>query len=355
MPRPSVEVVIDSVAYGGAGVGRVDGKVYFVPFTLPGERVLVRPVRSQKRFCEARLLNVLEASPLRKEAPCALFSVCGGCAYQHVGYASQLKWKKDQVADLFRRIARIEDPPMEDTVASPLEWAYRNRIRVHVRDGLVGFFKRDSSELVEVDRCLLAQDEVNTALAKLRRGRPPSGERTLSIRPGVRFFEQTNDGAAAALLHVVEESVGDGAETLVDAYSGAGFFARSLSGRFKNVIGIESHGPAVEAARREGGANERYICSDVAVALGDVLSGITRDAAVVLLDPPAIGLASRVVEMLVALPVQRIVYVSCDPATQARDVAALVKGGYQLVRIVPVDMFPQTADVEVVVLLELRG
>ncbi|MEY2600576.1 MAG: hypothetical protein RLZZ142_2835, partial [Verrucomicrobiota bacterium] len=317
-----VEVFVDSVAYGGAGVGRVDGKVYFVPFTIPGERVLARPVRDRKRFCEARLVSVVSASERRRVARCPVFGRCGGCAYQHVDYAVQLEWKRAQVAELFSRVARLPDAPVKPTVPSPEPWGYRNRIRVHVRGGCVGFFERDSRQVVEVEACVIAAEPVNAALARFRSERPEDGERTLSARPGVKFFEQTNDGAASALVGVVAEGMRGGRALLVDAYCGAGFFGRTFAPRFDRVVGIESHEGAVAAARRGATGKERYLAGDVGVLLGEVLEAARREAAVVLLDPPAAGVCARVVDLLVAMPVGELVYVSCDPGTQARDVKA---------------------------------
>jgi 23S rRNA (uracil1939-C5)-methyltransferase len=175
---------------------------------------------------------------------------------------------------------------------------------------------------------------------------------TLSNRKGVNFFEHTNDGAAEVLVGVVEGMFRFGQGTLVDAYSGAGFFGHRLAPRFDEVLGIETHEGAVASARKRAHANERYMCGDVGEHLGSVLQAVDRMKTSVLLDPPAIGVQARVTDILGALPVARIVYVSCDPATQARDIGALVKTGYRLKRVVPVDMFPQTADVEVVAELE---
>lgn len=336
-------------------MGRLDGKVFFIPFTIPGERVAATPVRVQKRFCEARLDRVIESSPLRCEARCPLFGECGGCAYQHVPYQVQLNWKRSQVEELFRRIAKLTDPPIQDTVPSPLEWGYRNRIRVHARAGRVGFFRRDSSKLVDVKQCPIASKSVNSALENLRSRKLKDGEYTVAQRTHVRFFEQTNDEAAEALARVVEELLpADSSGVLIDAYCGAGFFARRLSMRFSETVGIESHSAAVTAARANAGPNEKYICGDVALLLGDVLSANSEKTVCVLLDPPAEGLAPRVIEFLGAILVERLIYVSCDPATQARDVAHLIRAGYRLEKIIPVDMFPQTADVEVAALL-VRG
>jgi len=347
-PARRVTLQIESIAYGGAGVGRYDGKVYFVPFTVPEERVTVEVVREQKRFCEARLISLEASSSDRIEPRCRHFGVCGGCAYQHVPYNVQLRWKSEQVSELLQRVGRIVDPPVRPTVSSPEQWAYRNRIRVHSDGNRVGFYEKNAHEVVDVEACPLASAAVNDALAVLRNAHPRAGEYPLSARSDVRFFEQTNDGASTELLRLVDELIGEDGGALVDAYSGAGFFGRRLASRFEQVIGIEVHTGAVEAARRRAGTNERYLCGDVALLLGDVLAELPRSRTVVLLDPPAAGVAPRVLDLLTALPVAKVVYVSCDPATLARDIGGLSRGGYGLKSVTPLDMFPHTADVEVV-------
>lgn len=347
------ELTIDRISYGGAGIGRVDGKVVFVPFTIPGERVRVRILREKKNFAEAELIAVLLPSPERIAPKCAYFGRCGGCAYQHVDNATQLAWKTEQVRDLLQRVGRLPSPPVRAALASPLEWAFRNRIRVHSKDGRTGFFAKHRREIVDVKQCAIASPGVNEALARFRKGSRERSEVTLSTRREGNYFEQTNDAAAEVLAQLVEDMLGSGQGTLVDAYSGAGFFGHRLAPRFERVIGIESHEGAVSVARTRAHAHERYICGDVAVHLAEVLQDLDRAHSVVLLDPPAAGVAVRVTDLLGALRVGRIIYVSCDPATLARDVGALVRAGYRLEQVTPVDMFPQTADIEVVA--ELRS
>lgn len=346
-------LLIDSISYGGAGVGRLNGKVVFVPFTLPGERVEVRIVREKKNFAEAQLLGVVEPSPIRQKPGCAVFGRCGGCAYQHVDYATQLAWKTSQVVELLERVGRISNPPVLPALPSPEQWAFRNRIRVHTSGGNTGFYSKHGHQIVDVENCAIASAEVNAQLSQLRAKPPISGETSLAANRGARFFEQTNDGAAELLVGLVEKCAGAGGGTLVDAYCGAGFFGHRLAAKFENVLGIECHEGAVEKARRGAGPNERYICGDVATHLGSALSEADRTRTCVLLDPPAAGVVARVTDLLVAMPVQQLIYVSCDPATLARDIGVLVRGGYSLAKVTPVDMFPQTADIEVVA--ELGG
>lgn len=341
-----VELEIHDVAFGGSGVARHEGKVVFVPFTAPGDRIRARILRSRKNFAEAELIEITTPAPSRVTPPCPYFARCGGCAYQHMDYATQLKLKQAQVEQTLRRVGRIAEIPMEPIIPSPLEYGFRNRIRVHVQDRRVGFFAYRSHSLVPIARCEIAQPAVNESLHDLRRAGPRDGDYVVSARDRGEFFEQTNDGVAAELLKLVESWITPGQRILVDAYSGAGFFAHRLAGHFEQVIGIEENEHAVAHAQRRATEKERYIAGDVGVLLGDVLAGNDRDRMTVVLDPPSAGLAPRVVEYLQGSPVNEIIYVSCDPATMARDLAELTKN-YRLEAVRPLDMFPQTAEVEV--------
>jgi 23S rRNA (uracil1939-C5)-methyltransferase len=346
-----IELEIQDVAFGGAGVGRHVGKVYFVPFTAPGERVRVRVRKAKKKFAEAELLEVLNPSPERIAAPCPYFGRCGGCAYQHLPYERQLALKQAQVEQTLRRVGRLDSVPMDPIIPSALTYGFRNRIRVHVQDGQAGFFAQGSHALVPIERCIISKDEVNDALHRLRRTPVSDGDYTLSGPGRGPFFEQTNDDVAAKLLKLVESWMQPDSTLLVDAYCGAGFFAHHLATRFQQVIGIEENEHAIAHAKRRAGSNERYVAGDVAMLLGDVLFGHDPAKTTVIVDPPAAGLAPRVVEMLAARPPAELVYVSCDPATLARDLGVLSKR-LKIEAVRPLDMFPQTAEVEVAVRLK---
>jgi 23S rRNA (uracil1939-C5)-methyltransferase len=350
-----VNIEIEDVAYGGAGVGRAEGKVHFVAFTVPGERVVAEVYIERKRFSESRLQKVLEPSSERIKPRCEHFGVCGGCAYQHVPYAVQLRWKQEQVRSLFERIGGVKNPPVQEVVPSPNVWGYRNRIRLHASEGRVGFFSKYGRSIVEIRRCEIAQESLNQRLAALRGSAPQKGEILLDARGPKRFFEQTNDAAGEELVLLVERLLATKAGALVDAYCGAGFFGRRLSGHFSKVVGIESNQSAVQEAVRAAGPGERYVCGDVVFELKRALDLFVNEGVVLLLDPPASGLGRGVVELLGHRALRQVVYVSCDPATQARDVKAILEMGFRLETLVPLDMFPHTADVEVVAsLLPLR-
>ena len=358
---------IEEVAFGGRGVGRLpDGRVVFVPFVAAGESVRVEIVRVHRSYLEARLVAVEEPSPHRVQAPCPYYSRCGGCSYQHLDGAEQRDTKRAQVAGVLRRVGRFErTPEVRPTVASPQEYGYRNRITVHVREGTVGFFAHGvagtgKGSLVDIARCPIADNGVNEALARFR-ARPANrrreGNHTLraeSAGGAGEGFRQTNDGAAAELLSIVAALPDRAATHLLDAYCGAGFFAKSLRTRFERVVGVEWDARAVAVARRDAAPHEEYRHGDVAALLPGELSQLPSAASVLILDPPAEGLAEPARAAVAATPPAEVVYVSCNPATLARDLAAWAVT-YEILSVTPLDMFPQTAEIEVVAHLRRRS
>jgi len=235
---------------------------------------------------------------------------------------------------------------MRPIIAAPQPYGYRNRIRVHVVGGVTGFFAHDAHSLVDVEQCAIAAPVVNKALRDLRSANVAEGDYSLRAKGGGPYFEQTNPDVTRELLALVETTARRGQALLVDAYCGAGLFAKKLAAHFEKVIGIEENEHAIEKARRAAGPHEHYIHGDVSAHLGDLLA--THDAArtTVLLDPPATGLDARVTDILLAAAPAEILYVSCNPGTLARDLATLCRS-YALTAVTPLDMFPQTAEIEV--------
>lgn len=350
----AVEVQIHDVAFGGKGVARADGKVLFVPFTIEGERVSAKMTREKKQFGEAELIEVLEPSPHRAIPPCPYYGRCGGCSYQHINYEHQLVVKQRQVQQALRRIGRIEEPAIRAIVPSARSYEYRNRITVHAAEGVVGYFRRDAHRLIDVERCPIARPEVNEALRELRSRRPRDGHFTLRAHAGPRIFAQTNDDVAEALADLVASFVPSGQELLIDAYCGAGFFAKRLIGRFERTIGIEWDRFAVTAAQENAAANETYISGEVEAELPRQLAACNRDATCLIVDPPATGLPSAVRLALLDHPPRTLVYVSCNPATLARDLGELQQR-LAILSVTPLDMFPQTAEIECAVHLQSRS
>ena len=342
------------------GVGRESGKAIFVPYTIEGEFVSAEVVREKKQFAEAELVNVREPSPDRVQPQCQYFGRCGGCAYQHINYEHQLAIKWRQVRDALQRIGKLKDAPMRPIIPSPKQYGYRNRITVHAQEGVIGFFRRDSHQLIDIEQCPISTDEVNRALTELR-AQPyvRDGHYTLRASASSRVFSQTNDEVADALRGLVVNLVPPKQELLIDAYCGAGFFAKALLDKFERVIGIDWDKFAIAAAKQNATDKETYIASDVEEELASVsrndgflaVEGETRrlgsrHSLTLIVDPPATGLSADVRKTIVDLAPATLIYVSCNPPTFARDLRELQER-FALESVTPLDMFPQTAEIEV--------
>jgi 23S rRNA (uracil1939-C5)-methyltransferase len=393
-----IRISIESVAFGGDGVGRPGGVVTFVPLTVDGDEVLAEVTERRGRYARAALREILVPSPHRVAPACPHYGRCGGCSLQHIRYDHQLTLKGGHVAESFVRIGRFPDPPLLPAIPSPKTFSYRGRAEVHLRYGggrqpAAGFMERASHTLLDVERCLLLDDSVNDALSRLRRslakrrdGPARREERLLWSDPGralppradipaprrdrilrfvkglilsvpARGFFQANESLVDTLvdqvLSMAGPSVGD---TVLDAYCGSGLFSRFLAPRAGSVLGIEQDREAVACARENlrlaGFPGVRFEEGDVAERLRALLQGERRRIDVAVLDPPRTGCDREVLDALFELAPRRIVYVSCDPATQARDARFLADRGYRLAALQPLDMFPQTSHVEAVALLE---
>ena len=318
-----VDLRIEDVAFGGNGVGRDNGKAVFVPFTIDGETVSAQIVREKKKFAEAELLDLKESSPHRVIPECPYFGRCGGCAYQHIDYEHQLAIKWRQVRDILQRIGKLKDVPMRPIIPSPEQYGYRNRITVHAEHGVIGFFRRDSHRLIDIERCPISRDEVNRALAELRMQHVRDGHYTLRADIVPRIFSQTNDAIANALRDLIRQLVPLDQDLLIDAYCGAGFFAKGLLDKFQRIIGIDWDKFAIAAAQENATAKEKYVAGDVEVELGRALQARETTRAVVIVDPPATGLTPAVRKSIVDLAPATLIYVSCNPPTLARDLKEL--------------------------------
>ena len=328
-------------------MGRAEGKAVFIPFTIDGEAVSAEIVREKKQFAEAELVDLREPSPHRAQPQCPYFGRCGGCAYQHIDYEHQLAIKFRQVRDVLQRIGKLKDVPMRPIVPSALSYGYRNRITVHAEDGVVGFFRRDSHRLIDIEQCPISMDEVNRALADLRAHRVADGHYTLRAADGPRVFSQTNDAVANALRDLITKLIPDGQQLLIDAYCGAGFFAKALLDKFERVIGIDWDRFAIDTARQTATGKEIYVAGDIDVELRNALQQSAGNA-VLIVDPPATGLGAGARQAIVDLAPASVIYVSCNPATLARDLKELQEK-FRIESVTPLDMFPQTAEIEVVV------
>jgi 23S rRNA (uracil1939-C5)-methyltransferase len=356
-----VDLIIEDIAFGGKGVGREQGKAVFVPYTIESELVSAEIVREKKQFAEAELVEVKKSSPDRVRPECPYFGRCGGCAYQHIDYEHQLAIKWRQVRDVLQRIGKLKDIPVRPIVPSLKRYGYRNRITVHVQDGVIGFFRRDSHRLIDIERCPISCDQVNHALTDLRGRNPRDGHYTLRASSSRRVFSQTNDGVANALRDLIIDLVPSNQDLLIDAYCGAGFFAKALLDKFERIVGIDWDRFAIAAAKETATRKETYVAADVEeeLAKSDRSSAVegemrrlgSRRSFTLIVDPPAIGLSANVRRAILDLAPTTLIYVSCNPATLARDLKELQEK-FTIHSVTPLDMFPQTAEIEAVAHLQ---
>jgi 23S rRNA (uracil1939-C5)-methyltransferase len=358
-----VHLEIEDIAFGGKGVAREQGKAVFVPYTIEGELVSAEIVREKKQFAEGDLVEVKQSSPNRVAPECPYFGRCGGCAYQHIDYQHQLAIKWRQVRDALQRIGKLKDVPMRPIIPSPRQYAYRNRITVHAQDGLIGFFRRDSHRLLGIERCPISRDQVNHALAALRAQEyVRDGHYTLRTASEPRVFSQINDEVAQTLRDLIIDLVPPNQDLLIDAYCGAGFFAKALLDKFLRVIGIDWDRFAIVAAKENASEKETYVAGDMESELrsdgflaveGETRRLGSRRSLTIIIDPPATGLTEGVRKAINDLAPETLIYVSCNPPTLARDLKEL-QHRFAINSITPLDMFPQTAEIEVLAHLEAQ-
>lgn len=388
-----LELEIESLSNNGDGIGRVDGWVVFVPFALPGDRVRARIWRNDANCSSADLVEVLRPSCERVEPLCPLFTVCGGCQYQHFSYEAQLYWKTRQVGELLKLHAGLE-VPVNPASPSPVQYGYRSKITPHFdkpkgsQIGPIGFLKKGSRrELVDVPQCPIAMDCINEALPLIRKDARASASKykrgaTLLLRAsegGVitnhnaiaaervgelefhflagDFFQNNPFILPSFTSYVAEQACADGQEYLVDAYCGSGLFSLCLASRFKQVTGVEVSETSADWARSNARTNGIEHAHFLAADAGAIFDEIEFPAAntTVLIDPPRKGCDEHFLGQLFRFGPSRVVYVSCNPATQIRDLAHFDREGYRVVDVQPFDLFPQTKHLECIVTLVRRA
>jgi tRNA/tmRNA/rRNA uracil-C5-methylase (TrmA/RlmC/RlmD family) len=358
---------IEDIAFGGEGVARVNGFVIFVPFVLVGETVEAQITEAKARFARAKALRILQSSPERVAPLCRYFGDCGGCQYQHIAYPAQLRLKHKQIADLFQRLGGFDPKLIEPVLPCPQPYGYRNRIMIRsqwdkFKQGLnIGFIRADNRLVVDIEECQIAEPALNAEIQRVRANPPPKGGLKVVLRippegwqvPPDSFF-QNNFFLLPQLVATAGEMVQQGgARFLVDVYCGVGFFSLELAHLVERYVGVELDAMAIQAARRNAAArgrtNGEFVAGAAEQLLPALLSSFAAAQTAVLLDPPRKGCQPILLQTLLQVRPAQIVYISCHPATMARDLKVLcADNAFQLERLVPLDMFPQTQHVECV-------
>ncbi|HXP62511.1 MAG TPA: class I SAM-dependent RNA methyltransferase [Dongiaceae bacterium] len=365
-------LTISDIAFGGEGVARKDDFVVFVPFVAVGEVVEAELTEVKKRFARGRLLEVLEPSAERVAPPCRYFGRCGGCQYQHLDYAAQLRLKHKQVCDLFERLGGLDPARVAPLIPCPRPYGYRNRIMIRsqwdkFKQGLnIGYIRADNRLVVDIEECLIAEPALGEQIRRVRAHPPPKGGLKVVLRiqpegwevPPDSFF-QNNSFLLPKLVEVARAQLRQaGTRHLADVYCGVGFFSLELGDLVESFAGVELDRLAIQAARRNaqarGRANGEFIAATAEEALPGVLARFAPEATTVLLDPPRKGCRPETLALLRRAHPAQIIYISCHPATMARDLKLLcTETAFGVEQVVPLDMFPQTAHVECVA--DVRG
>lgn len=392
-----LEIKIEKSAFGGDGIGFLTppgcengmGKTCFVQDALPGERVVARVLQNKKNFLKARAVKVLEASPFRVEPPCPYVHHCGGCQYQHVTYAEELRIKESQVREMFERALGVDSDLVRPVAFSPRDYRYRNSVALHrtskdnSKPQSLGFVARDNHSVVPVKNCLLADerlhpifgakfrlkkgaDKVNFKLSE--KGEIVSGEEEVFIRVKVnnefflvssRSFFQNNLPVAGLVADKVAEWVKKKKPAaFFDLFSGVGTFTFLSAADVPRLFCVEESKPAVDALRMNAAERGRKDIKIIQGRAEKVLPLIFKEEesqgkSMVCIDPPRQGIERNLAEFLSETSsVSSIAYVSCDLATLVRDLKIILeKGHYEILEIAPFDMFPRTKHIEVAVLL----
>jgi tRNA/tmRNA/rRNA uracil-C5-methylase (TrmA/RlmC/RlmD family) len=366
-----ISLTIDDIAFGGEGVGRArvdDGDlVVFVPFVLLGETVEAEIIEVKKNFARAKLLRVEKASPERVEPKCVYFGKCGGCQYQHMDYATQLRVKQKQIADLFERLGKIPREVVAPVIGCPSPYGYRNRIMIRSQWNKpeqklnIGFIRGDCGLVEDIESCAISEPAINEQIQHVRANPPPKGGIKVVLRvqpenwelPQDSFF-QNNFFLLPSLVETARSFLkAGGARHLADLYCGVGFFGIELADSVETFTGVEYDRRAIHAAEKNAQSrkitNGQFISAKVEDVLPELLGKINAAETAVLIDPPRKGCGPGILQLLRETKPRQVIYVSCHPATMARDLNILCSENvFKLLRVQPLDMFPQTQHVECV-------
>ncbi len=390
-----VILTIEKMDNSGRGIAYYKNKIVFIPFALPKDEVEIKITKETKKVYEGQLLKVIKASPLRIEAKCPYFGKCGGCDLQNLNYDETLKYKKQKVKDIFNKFGNLDINPI--IIESKKDFNYRNKITLKVRNGIVGFYAKESNDVIEIDKCLIADEIINNFLLSIKKFNIKNGEIVLktnqdkllvSIKTkdevnldnidfnniegivlngktvygnnyilkkinGLNFeisynsFFQVNDYINEKLIDIIKKHLSE-KEVVLDLYCGVGSIALRVASVVNKVYGIEIVENAVINAKKNALINKiknsEFYSGDVSKEILKIDSSI----ATTIIDPPREGVDKKVLKNINS---QKIIYVSCNPVTLVRDIK-LLSDRYKLKDVYALDMFPYTEHIEMITVLE---
>lgn len=408
------ELLIEKLDHSGRGIGKINNKVVFVPFTLPSEKCSVKILKEKKNFYEAELLEILLKSDKRCNVQCPYYYKCGGCDLLHTTYLEQLCYKENKIKNIVSRYTSLSNNLVKKIIPSDNQFNYRNKAVFKVKEK-IGFYKKKSYEIIDIDKCLIVDDRINDILKIIKNNINLENISEITIRASknasdlmicfksngyidekkiisvlkekasslillcnnnyktmygkdyimdiinnkkfiisVNSFFQVNTLQAKKMYNKIKEYCDFKKDDVVlDLYCGTGTIGIYISDFVKKVIGIEINKTAImnanENKKINNVSNIEFMCGDAA----RVISKLKEQIDVVIVDPPRSGIDDvGIINIKEILP-NKLIYVSCDPITLARDLDKL-KDTYEVIEITPIDMFPNTYHVECVCVMKLR-
>ncbi len=387
------ELVVVDYGYSGEGICKDNGKVFFVPKTITGEKVSVKVIKENSKFCFCSINEICSASPNRKSAPCPYFDKCGGCNFQHMSYCDEISLKKNL---FLREISKILDIKDVEIVKCENEYGYRNKVRFKVKNKSLGFYEEKTNNFIKIENCLICNKHINSTISKVNaflKNTSASFDEVIIFSFGEKLlidfvtkekvdktlfcdfdfpvvlnhdgqtstqfmklkydfkgdsFRQVNDTVAEKLYSEVLANVNG--KTVINAYSGAGVLSGLLAQKAKKVYGIElnkyAHASAESLKIQNNISNLTNICG---YAEQEILK--IKNAEIVVFDPPRAGCDKKMLQTLLNRDIKDIIYISCNPATLVRDLGVL-KEKFAIEKIKLFDMFPRTANVETIAILK---
>ncbi len=378
-PNKELRAVVQSLAFGGDGVARLDGKVYFIEGALPGEEVLFDVVKDTANYAKGKLKEIIVRSPDRVEPVCRYYGKCGGCQLQHVTYEKELVYKEEQLGELLRRISGKKDVRCERIEPSPDPYHYRSSITLHRKNGPYGYYKVDGYTIMAVEECPLAEEAISKELKDLSfsDGKESltiktdwAGKVWISDKPGERFFidrygdtelyvspkafTQANRYIALEIAKTLTDWIGpvEGPAAFFDAFCGIGFYTFLVKRSFALRVGMDTSRIAIDCAKSTARQRKRddakFYFGDAETEFLELFGRLKQERNILFLDPPRKGAGKDLLDRIKGLDkIDGIYYLSCDPARLARDIKIITEdSAWELGRVKPFDMFPRTKHIE---------
>lgn len=365
-----MKVKIEKLDNFARGITYLNNKICFVDNALPNEVVEIEIIKEKAKYLEAKVINYLEISPDRIDIDCPYYDLCGGCNLRHLSYDKENEYKQNKVKDLLIHMGKI-DTKVNDIIYGN-DTNYRNKVTFHSDDKDIGYYEKGTNKIISIDKCLLLDNEINKVISSLT----PIGEdiiirtsndsKKILINEGniitsvgdkkyflsKNSFFQVNKYLTKTLYDLVRKNINKKYNNVLDLYCGTGTIGIYISDLVNHIVGIDYNKSNIDDAFKNKDINNinniEFICDKVENKIGSF-----KDIDLIIVDPPRSGLDNKTKDYLKRINSERIIYVSCDPATLARDIHDL-NDNYECLEITPINMFPRTYHVESVCILERR-